>query len=122
MQATVTHHSHSKVGTANSALRGQKLGTSTEVGLAEYFELSSDDGIPTRVERPGALLHPWPYGKLQRHAGIGYEIVQSLDVPVPQMGEQLPNVVQFSAAQFPVVAEPVIEVPKILPLDVPLRR
>ena len=42
--------------------------------------------------------------------------------PVPQMGEQLPNVVQFFSAQLPVVAEPVIEVPKILPHDVPLRR
>ena len=37
-------------------------------------------------------------------------------------GEQLPNVVQFLAAQLPVVAEPLIEVPKILPHDVPLRR
>ena len=35
--------------------------------------------------------------------------------------EQLPNVVQFFAAQLPVVAEPVIEVPKILPHDVPPR-
>ena len=40
--ATVSHHSYSKVDTAN-ALRGQKIGTSTEVGPAEYFELSSDD-------------------------------------------------------------------------------
>ena len=30
------------------------------------------------------------------------------------MGEQLPNIVQFFAAQLPVVAESVIEVPKIL--------
>ena len=29
--ATVTHHSHSKVGTANAVLRGQKTGTSTRV-------------------------------------------------------------------------------------------
>ena len=33
--------------------------------------------------------------------------------PVPQMGEQLPNIVQFFAVQLPVVAEPVIEVPKV---------
>ena len=59
------------------------------------------------------MLEPLPRGKLQRHAGIGHEIVLSLDVPVPQMGEQLPNIVQFFAAQLPVVAEPVIEVPKI---------
>ena len=31
--ATVTHHSHSKMGTANADLRGQKIGTSTGVDL-----------------------------------------------------------------------------------------
>ena len=65
---------------------------------------------------------PWPQEKLLRHAGVGYEIVQSLDVPVPQMEEPLPNIVQFFAVQLPVVAEPVVEVPKILPHDVPPRR
>ena len=70
--ATVTHHSHSKVGTANAALRGQKHGTSTEVGPAEYFELSSDDGRPTgREERPAALLEPLPREKLQRTQASG---------------------------------------------------
>ena len=33
---------------------------------------------------------------------------------MPQMGEQLPNIVQFFAVQLPVVAEPVVDVPKIL--------
>ena len=111
--ATVTHHSHSKVGTAYDAPRGQKKVTSTRVGPAEYFELSSDDCRPTGGERPAALSEPWPQGKLLRHASVGYELVQRLDVPVPQMGDQLPNIVQFFAAQLPVVAEPVIEVPKI---------
>ena len=45
-----------------------------------------------------------------------------LDDPVSQMVEQLPNIVEFFAAQLPVVAEPVIEVPKILPHDFPPRR
>ena len=67
-----------------------------------------------RGERPAALSEPWPQGMLLRHDGVGYEIVLSLDVPVPQLGEQLPNIVQFFAVQLPVVAEPVIEVPKIL--------
>ena len=88
------------------------------MGPAEHFELSSDDGRPTGRERPAVLLEPLPRGKVQRHAGIGYEIVQRLDVPV----EQLPNVVQFFAAQLPVVAEPVVDVPKILPHDVPAQR
>ena len=113
--ASVAHHPHSKVGTANAAQRGQKIGTSTEVGPAEYFELSSHDGRPTGRERPAALLEPLPQGKVKRHAGIGYEIVQNLDVPVPQMVEQLPNIVQFFATHLHVVVEPVIEVPKILP-------
>ena len=103
------------------APRRQRTANS-RVGPAEYFELSSDDGRPTGGERPAALLEPWPQGKVERHDGIAYELVHRLDVPVPQMGEQLPNVVQFFSAQMSVVAEPVIDVPKILPHDVPLRR
>ena len=91
------------------------------MGPAEYCELSSDDGRPTGGERPAALLEPWPQGKTERHDGIAYELVQALDAPVLQTVEQLPNVVQFFATQVP-VAEPVIEVPKILPHDVPPRR
>ena len=91
-------------------------------GLPITFELSSDDGRPTGGERPAALLEPWPQGKTERHDGIAYELVQALDAPVLQMVEQLPNVVQFFATQLPVVADPVIEVPKILPHDVPPRR
>ena len=39
-----------------------------------------------------------------------------------QTVEQLPNVVQFFATFLPVVAEPVITVPEIVPHDVPARR
>ena len=42
---------------------------------------------PPGGERPAALLEPLPQGTLQRHAGIGYEIVQNLDVPVLQTVE-----------------------------------
>ena len=120
--ATVTHHSHSKVGTANDAPRSQKKVTSTRVRPAENYELSSDDGRPTGGERPAALLEPWPQGKMERHDGIAHEIFQAFDALVLQTVEQLPNVVQFFATHLPVVAEPVIEVPKILPHDVPPRR
>ena len=119
--ATVTHHSHSKVGTANDAPRGWRTVTSTEVGPAEYYELSSDDGRPTGGERPAALLEPRPQGEVQRHAGIGYELAQNLDVPVLHMVEQLPDVLQFFATSLPVVSEQVIDVPRILPDRVPQR-
>ena len=120
--ATVTHHLHSKVGTAYDAPRGQKKVTSTRVGPAEYHEFSSDDGRPTGGERPAALSEPWPQGKMERHDGIAYELVQALDALVLQTVEQLLNVVQIFSTQLPVVAEPVIAVPKILPHDVPPRR
>ena len=71
--------------------------------------------------RPAPLEEERPQGKLERHAGIGYEIVKNFDVPVPQMVEELPNIVQFFAALSP-VTEQVIAVPKILPHDVPPRR
>ena len=64
---------------------------------------------------------PLTQGRVLRHV-VGHLPVPALDVPVPQMVDQLPNVVQFLAAQLLVVAEPVIEVPKILPHDVPPRR
>ena len=119
--AAVTHHSHSKVGTAYDASRGQKTVTSTRVGPAEYFELSSDDGRPTGGKWPAALLEPRPQGEVQHHAGIGYELAQNLDVPVLHMVEQLSDVLQFFATCLPVVAEPVIEVPKILQERTPQR-
>ena len=115
--ATVSHHSYPKV----DAPRGQKTVTSTTVGPAEYYELSSDDGRPTRGELLAALSEPWPQGKIEGHAGIAYELVQALDAPVLQMVEQLPNVLQFFLTRWPVGAEQVwncearqvIDVPKI---------
>ena len=52
--------------------KGSEKVTSTRVGLAEYYELSSDDGRLTGCERPAALLEPWPQGQVQRHVGVGY--------------------------------------------------
>ena len=75
---------------------------------------------PSPGERPAPLLEVRPQGKLQRHAGIGYEIVQNLDVFAPQMVDQLPDILLFFAA-LSLVFEQVIEVPKILPDDVPMR-
>ena len=70
-------------------------------------------------ERPDALFAPWPHGKVERHSGIGYELVLALDAPVLQMVEQ-PVVDVFAryAIQVPVQ---VIEVPKILIDVIPAR-
>ena len=47
-------------------------------------------------------------------------MVQILDAPVPQMVEQLPDIMHFFDTLTPDL-EQIIEVPKILPDDVPMR-
>ena len=94
--ATVSHHSYPKVDTKNDAPRGQKTVTSTRVGFAQ----SSDGDRPTGAA--SGLLKPRPQGKVQRHACIGYELAQKIDLPVLHMVEQLPDVLQFFATCLPV--------------------
>ena len=60
-----------------------------------------------------------PQGRILRHV-VGHLPAPALDVPVPQMVDQLPDIEQFFRALSP-DPEQVIEVPKILPLDVPMR-
>ena len=48
-----------------------------------------------------------------QHNGIGCELVLALDVPVLQMVEQPVEVVSFFRNSLPLVAEQVIEVPKL---------
>ena len=60
-----------------------------------------------------------PQGRILRHV-VGHLPAPALDVPVPQMVDQLPDIEHFFAALSP-DPEQVIEVPKILPLDVPIR-
>ena len=60
-----------------------------------------------------------PQGRILRHV-VGHLPAPSLDVPVPQMVDQLLDIEHFFAALSP-DPEQVIEVPKILPLDVPVR-
>ena len=62
---------------------------------------------------------PLPQGRVLRHV-VGHLCVLVLDVPVPQMVDQLPDIEQFFRALSP-DPEQVIEVPKILPFDVPMR-
>ena len=53
-------------------LRAQKTASA---GPAEYFDLSSDGGIPAGGERPAALLVPRPQERDRRHTGVGFELV-----------------------------------------------
>ena len=83
--------------------------------MPRYFAMDAgeDAGEAPAAERPAPLLEVRPQERVGRHTGVGYEIAQNLEVPVPQMGEQLPDVLQFFATFLPFVAEQVIEVPKI---------
>ena len=62
---------------------------------------------------------PLPKTRVLRRV-VGHLAVPALDVPVPQMVHQLPDIEQFFRVLSP-DPEQVIEVPKILPFDVPMR-
>ena len=117
MLSTVTHHS---LRTTLQGTRGQSP--------APGWDLPSTTNSPRTMagppggERTEALLEPLPQGQVQRHAGIGYELVQALDAPVLQMVEQLPDVHHFFASCLPIVAEQVIDVPKIILENISSRR
>ena len=77
--------------------------------------------------RPEALVEPRPQARVQRHVVEHITdlvrvapMVQILDAPVPQTGDQLPDILSFFGALMP-DPEQVIEVPKILLDDVPMR-
>ena len=81
-------------------------------GDAVYFELFDED---TAGLRPGPGLDPRPQERVQQHT-VEHEdvicpLVQILDAPVPQLGEQLVQFFRSLDTQVPV--EQVIDVPKI---------
>ena len=86
------------------------------------WDLPSILTSPTAGTRPASMVEQWPHEKVERHTGVGNELVQALDALVLQMEEQLPDVLQFFATCLPVVAEQVIDVPKISFEDIPKRR
>ena len=94
--AECTHH---------SAPRGQKMARAGGGARDELHGRAPEDAPPQ--------------GRVLRHF-VGHLPAPSLDVPVPQMVDQLPDIEHFFAALSP-DPEQVIEVPKILPLDVPMR-
>ena len=106
---------------ANKAPRRQK---SKAAGDAVFFELFDED---TAGVRPRVLAEPRPQERVQRHTMEHIAdlvccapLVQTLDAPVPPTVEQVQDVLQFFD-RLSAVPEPVIEVPKIITEDVPMR-
>ena len=137
--SAAAHHSYDKVaaGAKYDGLRAQMTDRAGEAahqaprrhrtraaGEAVFFELFDED---TAGLRPGVLAEPRPQERVQRHTMehiVDFvccaPMVQILDAPVPQTLEQLPDVLQFFGTLL-TDSEQVIEVPKILLEDVPVR-
>ena len=118
--ASALHHSADKTTRAQyNAPRGHKnAGT-------EYYALSDDDEVLARGSRPPCLGEPRgpqepDQPRTVEQIAVYAPLVQILDAPVPQLVEQLPDVLRFFDLLLP-VPEQVIEVPKILLDDVPVR-
>ena len=92
---------------------------SVAMALAESLHHSAPRGQKTA--RAGGEARVALHGHVPEAPHVvGHLPVPSLDVPVPQMVDHLPDIEHFFAALSP-DPEQVIEVPKILPLDVPMR-
>ena len=107
-----------------SHLRHERMAVA--MALAESTHHSAQRQKTARAGREARdALHghvpeaPLSQGRVLRHV-VGHLCVLALDVPVPQMVEQLPDIEQFFRALSP-DPEQVIVVPKILPFDVPMR-
>ena len=88
----------------------------------ELFDLFEEPG----GVRPNLLLEPQgPQERVLQHTVEHKDaicpFVQILDAPVPEMGEQLVDVLRFFDTLLP-VADQVIDVPKITLEDIPARR
>ena len=82
-----------------AAPRSQRTG----VRVARSFK---GQNTPHPWERPAPLLEVRPQGLLERHTGVGFEL--ELDPVVPQMAEQLVQVVAPAPAVFQ-ASSPVVE-------------
>ena len=91
--------------THHSAPRGQKMARAGGRARDELHGYAPEDAPTQR--------------RSLRHV-VGHLPAPSLDVPVLQMVDQLPDIEHFFAALSP-DPEQVIKVPKILPFDVPMR-
>ena len=117
--APLSHHSAQRLRTA----RAGEWGSEQELHFhdpeyptpqPELFDLSFDE--EPGGARPDRLSLVRPQDQVQRQTVD--QIVDAvpgfpqLDVPVPQVMEQLPDVLRLFATRLPVVAERVIDVPK----------
>ena len=83
------------------------------------------EALPPQGSRPPCLGEPrWPQERIQQRTveqlADVVPMVQILDIPVPQLVDQLPDVLRFFATLL-LVPELFVEVPKILLDDVPER-
>ena len=97
----------------------------SQVAGTEYYELSDEEVVPARGSRPPCLGEPrGPQERDQPRTveqfAVYAPMVQILDAPVPQLVEQLPDILHFFDTLTP-VPEQVIEVPKIVLDGVPVR-
>ena len=96
---------------------GQMRARAREVEKQDQHEALRRQRAPPPGKRPGVLKDPEPKGRMGQHCGVGYELVQALDVLVLQMVEQHVEMLSFLRSSLPAVPEQVIEVP-ILSLPV----
>ena len=100
---------------SNAALRGQKPDRAGEAAGTEFYAMSEVDELPAAGVRPPSLGEPPGSAvKVGRVLQPGAFERPSLDVPVLQMEDQLVDVLGYFSTLVPVVAEQVIEVPKVV--------
>ena len=81
-----------------------------------YYPLTDDEDweLAAGVRSTPPLSEGWPQGMAERHAGIGYEVVQALDAPVLHVGEEADNHGFFHALlvhQEQMIVQDIPEVP-----------
>ena len=89
-----------------------------------FFQLYDEEDAVWGL-RPGSLFDPVPQGRVERHV-VEHRIetcpfVQILDAPVPQLGNQVLELLQKIVSSSSVEPVQVIEVPKVFPDRVPQR-
>ena len=139
--AAVLHHSYDKVHTEYGAPRSQNTATRARGGGESdekkytakfrktpppqaFFQLYEEEDAVWGV-RPGSVFDPVPQGRVERqvveHRIEECPFVQILDAPVPQLGNQVLELLQKIVTASFVEPVQVIEVPKIFPDSVPQR-